>query len=231
SGATFTVDLQSPYDTAGGDYDQVKVTGSVMLDNATLQLVGGDASPTAGQVLVLIDNDDTDSILGAAQFNGLPEGASVSIGKFAGTISYHGGVDHTDVVLIVPGPVELTTWHFDLNAPGTPTAAGYMGVLPTTLYVPTPGLDFGWAAAVGSFDRGLPNDLLRDGHYGQTPGVFRADVDNGTYLVSVTVGDRSYARDQIEVSAEGSVAAILSSAAGQFIQRAFVVQVTDGRLD
>src|SRR5262249_27325609 len=97
SGSTFTAELNSPYSSAGTDYDQLNVTGGVTLGNATLNLVGA-AAPAAGTVLTIIKNDGSDAINGT--FNGLPDGAVVSVGSFTGFISYVGG-DGNDVTLTV----------------------------------------------------------------------------------------------------------------------------------
>ncbi len=105
AGSTYKVQLNSPYATAGTDYDQTNVTGTVTLGGATLNLVGGAAAPAAGTVVKIINNDGTDPVTGT--FNGLPEGATVSVGAFTGVISYAGG-DGNDVTLNVSGPASYT---------------------------------------------------------------------------------------------------------------------------
>src|SRR5439155_11041287 len=64
SGSVFAFDLNAPYATAGTDYDQVNVTGSVSLGGATLNLVGGAGTPAPGTVVRLINNDGTDPVSG-----------------------------------------------------------------------------------------------------------------------------------------------------------------------
>src|SRR5262249_62073253 len=49
SGSTFAAELNSPYATAGTDYDQLNVTGSVDLGGATFSLAGGGRTPAAGR--------------------------------------------------------------------------------------------------------------------------------------------------------------------------------------
>jgi hypothetical protein len=57
-------------------------------------------------------------------------------------------------------------------------------------------------------------------------------VPDGTYLVNVTLGDASFARNNISVWAEGSpVLTSLATAAGQFIHRSFPVTVSDNQLN
>jgi autotransporter-associated beta strand protein len=105
-GAIYTVDLNGPYATAGADYDQTNVAGSVIINDATLNLVGGAVSPTPGAVLTIIDNDGADPVTGT--FFGLPEGSTVSVGAFTAIISYMGGSNSNDVTLSMSGPVSFT---------------------------------------------------------------------------------------------------------------------------
>jgi len=101
AGVTFAVDVNSPYDAAGFDYDRVNVTGTVNLNAATLTFAGGSVASPAGQVLTLIRNDGTDPVLGT--FAGLPAGSTVVVAAFAATISYTGG-DGNDVTLTTMPP-------------------------------------------------------------------------------------------------------------------------------
>jgi hypothetical protein len=87
-----------------------------------------------------------------------------------------------------------------------------------------------------TFSRGIANPLLRDGHWG-TNNTFSVQVDGSVeapkmYYVNVTLGDASFARNNISVWAEGSLQhSGLATAAGQFIHRSFSVEVTDGQLN
>jgi acetyl esterase/lipase len=107
-----TLDDARPYrvdiggTAAGAGYDQVKVNGSVQLQNGflTLSVIGGFA-PTAGQTFIIVDNDGGDAVSG--NFNSFcfgcngttyTEGATITAGGFSFRISYQGG-DGNDVVL------------------------------------------------------------------------------------------------------------------------------------
>ncbi|SMP66183.1 VCBS repeat-containing protein, partial [Neorhodopirellula lusitana] len=94
------IEIQGPYATAGTDYDQVNVTGTVVLNSgATLNLIdymSGAALDDDDEVMVIINNDLADAVSGT--FDSLPEGATVGVGGFTGRISYVGG-DGNDVVL------------------------------------------------------------------------------------------------------------------------------------
>jgi fibronectin-binding autotransporter adhesin len=95
SGSTFSVAVNGS--TAGTDYDQLKVTGTVTLGNATLSTSGSIATGPGATQIVLIDNDgSSDAVSGT--FNGLAEGATVTINGISFRISYVGG-DGNDVTL------------------------------------------------------------------------------------------------------------------------------------
>jgi len=100
AGSSFDVELNSPYAAAGADYDQLDVTGSVTL-GATLNLTGGAVAPAGGESVIIVNNDGADAVSGT--FAGLAEGDPVSVGSFAGTLTYQGG-DGNDVALVVTGP-------------------------------------------------------------------------------------------------------------------------------
>lgn len=85
--------------TACSGYDQVNVTGTVTLGNATLNIIlFGGLAPVVGNTFTVITNDGNDSVTGT--FAGLGEGASVTSAGVAYTVSYVGG-DGNDVVLTV----------------------------------------------------------------------------------------------------------------------------------
>jgi len=103
--STFEVEIggTAPGNTATS-YDQLKVTGTVNLGGATLQLSAFNGFvPSAGQTFTIIDNDGdgTDPIAGT--FNGKGEGAIIPNflgGTLSAQISYQGG-NGNDVVLTV----------------------------------------------------------------------------------------------------------------------------------
>ena len=109
SGSNFNVEVNGST-TAGTDYDQLNVTGTVDVTGATLSATGSIAS-SPGQTVVLINNDSNDSITGT--FSGRAEGATVTINGVNFTISYVGGTNNNDVVLTETVPPVV-----DLNAGG-----------------------------------------------------------------------------------------------------------------
>jgi uncharacterized repeat protein (TIGR01451 family) len=94
SGSTLTIEINGT--AVGTQYDQLNVTGTVTLGNATLNVVLG-FIPSAGQVFTIINNDLVDPVGGT--FNGLPEGTTFTAGGHQFTISYVGGTNGNDVTL------------------------------------------------------------------------------------------------------------------------------------
>lgn len=87
----------------GTQYDQLNVTGTVALNNATLALSGAYV-PGDADVFVIINNDSNDAITGT--FNGLPEGSTVTINGVDKVITYVGG-DGNDVALVNPADIAV----------------------------------------------------------------------------------------------------------------------------
>ncbi len=97
SGSKLSIDLNGL--TAGTQYDQLAVTGTVDLGGSTLEVATA-MVPPPGTNFVIISNDGSDAVTGT--FNGLPSGATVTVGIQSYTISYTGG-DGNDVVLTATG--------------------------------------------------------------------------------------------------------------------------------
>ncbi|MBU0724313.1 MAG: autotransporter-associated beta strand repeat-containing protein [Alphaproteobacteria bacterium] len=97
AGGTASFELDGT--TAGTQYDQIDVTGTVDLGGATLDIsIGGSFS--VGDNLILIDNDGVDGITGT--FDGLAEGTNLTRSGYTFQISYAGGTGN-DAVLTVRG--------------------------------------------------------------------------------------------------------------------------------
>jgi autotransporter-associated beta strand protein len=125
----FSVELTGP--TAGTDYDQLNVRGTVALGNASLTVLPAFTTPVAiGQQFVIINNDGVDAISGT--FNGLAEGATITTNNYQFTISYVGGTGN-DVALTltaIPGAVAASSVTSG-NGNGTidPNECGYLSVV------------------------------------------------------------------------------------------------------
>jgi autotransporter-associated beta strand protein len=99
STGNYTVELDGP--NPGTGYDQLNVTGTNTLANATLSVIPSFTTPVSiGQQFIIITNDLVDAITGT--FSGLAEGATFNVGGFDFKISYVGGTGN-DVVLTLVG--------------------------------------------------------------------------------------------------------------------------------
>lgn len=80
-------------------YDQTQVTGTVNVNNATLNVTHVNSFvPAVGNTFTIISNDAADAVTGT--FTGLAQGATFTVGTVTYSISYTGG-DGNDVVLTV----------------------------------------------------------------------------------------------------------------------------------
>ena len=99
STGNFTVTLAGP--NPGTGYDQLNVSGTVAITNATLTVIPAFTTPVAiGKQFIIINNDGFDGVTG--KFNGLPEGTLFTVGAYTFRISYVGGSGN-DVVLTLWG--------------------------------------------------------------------------------------------------------------------------------
>ena len=165
SGGNFNVRLNGAA-TAGTDYDQLDVTGSVTLGSAHLNVSLG-YTPAPGDSFLIVNNDGSDPVSGT--FNGLAEGGLLVVGADVFQISYTGG-DGNDVVLT---RVEADIWT-GASIAGSNWSDGdnwLGGVAPTAgdnLYFPagptqaTTVNDFAAGTAFG-FDPDLGQQLQPDG--------------------------------------------------------------------
>jgi autotransporter-associated beta strand protein len=92
---TYKVELNGT--TAGTQYDQLNVTGTVALGGAALNVSIGYV-PAPGDAFTVIANNSADAVTGT--FASLPDGAALTLNGVPMQISYHGGTGN-DVVLTV----------------------------------------------------------------------------------------------------------------------------------
>jgi len=111
SGSTYDFEVGGL--TAGTEYDQIKVVGTVNLGSGTLNaMLYNGFVPAVGQSYVIIDNDGSDAVVGT--FAGLAEGNTVTVDGHHFKVSYVGG-DGNDVTLtIVSVPNAPNTGAFEL---------------------------------------------------------------------------------------------------------------------
>ncbi|HEX3582896.1 MAG TPA: Ig-like domain-containing protein [Thermoanaerobaculia bacterium] len=102
---SLTITTQYGVDLTPGGSDITYANGSVTLTGASLAVSLPVGNPPAGYPITIISNEGSAPVVGT--FNGLPEGATVSVDGSVFTISYHGG-DGNDVTL-TPG-VAMKAW-------------------------------------------------------------------------------------------------------------------------
>jgi lysophospholipase L1-like esterase len=111
-----------------------------------------------------------------------------------------------------------------------PPPAGYVKVLPATLYNPVLGYGFEPGARTRAIDRGGPDLLHRQSCTSDFPFFFSVTEPEGNYKVTVVVGD---AEDESTVTVKAELRRLeieeLHTAAGQFATRSFVVNVRTPR--
>ena len=95
TGSTLAVDISGT--TAGTEYDQLIVNGTVTINNATLSVNLGSYTPPAASSFTIISNDGADAISGS--FTALAEGEAVSGTNLS--VSY-AGADGNDFTLNAP---------------------------------------------------------------------------------------------------------------------------------
>jgi fibronectin-binding autotransporter adhesin len=125
--------------SAGTGYSQLNVNGPVDIEGCSLVTSLG-FTPANSESFTIIKS--TAPIVGA--FDGLPEGASVTIGDTPFTISYHGNQGN-DVVLtqsIPPTPIVT-----GLSPNSGPAAGGTLVTISGIGFSHATGVDFGTSAA------------------------------------------------------------------------------------
>ena len=134
------------------------------------------------------------------------------------------------------GTAGTKAWWVDIRVAGTPTgrnydfgtassplASGYSRVTESTAF--TPG-GYGWTDTSGleSRDRSAASDALKRDFvmHSSAARTFKIDLPNGTYAVTVTMGDNDFAHDNMVVKANGAVVlADVDSAAAAYAVRTF----------
>ena len=208
SNGTFAVDL------ANGTYD------------VTLTL--GDRSYSHDQMGVFLEGTQVDSVTApAGQFVTRSYTATVSDGQLTLQLKDLGGSDGNTVIDGLDiAPAEVMRWDFGTST--SPVGTGYTRVSEAIKY--STALGYGWqSGTIASRDRGVGDELTRDFNF-TSNGTFAVDLANGTYDVTVTLGDRSYSHDQMGLLLEGTQVDSVTAPAGQFVTRTYPVTVSDGQL-
>lgn len=132
--------------------------------------------------------------------------------------------------IVEPGIINL---NFDFGTQSSVVLADATKVANTTSY--TAAIGYGWqSGSVDSRDRGAiagTNALTRDLNF-TSQAVFAVDVPDGSYIVTVQLGDAAnYLHDSMGVAFENGSYDSVNSAKGQVVTKTYIVQVTDGQLN
>jgi len=128
------------------------------------------------------------------------------------------------------GNRSLYTGLYDFGTRLSKLEGGYARVTEKTALGGT--ATFGWlpgSGSVKSADRGTGSNLDRDVNY-TADATFAANVGNGTYRVSLLLGDRKSVRDNVCVSVEGTEETGINTAKGELVWKTYTVDVADGQL-
>ena len=139
SASTYTAELNGSSAGTGG-YSQLNVTGAVILGGSTLNASLNSFTPTSGETFTIIQS--TSPITGT--FNGLAEGASLTIGGVPFTISYAGN----NVVLTASSAAAVPTVT-GISPTSGPAAGGTSVTITGTSFTGATAVNFGTTAATG----------------------------------------------------------------------------------
>jgi hypothetical protein len=127
----------------------------------------------------------------------------------SGTGAGHARITATEVAARAMGTM-TQSWHvapwrrFDFNAPGAATSIGFLDVQATHGYASDRGFGYNqFGPGIGSFDRGGPENVTRDGHLIKD-GEFSIQVKPGVaYHIRTHLGDSQQLHDKIKVVVDG----------------------------
>jgi fibronectin type 3 domain-containing protein len=216
---TFNIDLEN------GDY--------------TITITIGDQSYTHDNIDIYAEDTQkiNDLTTPAGTFIEITFGTTITDEQLNLEIRDDGGTDTNwaiTALTIQPGlpPPPPTEAKFDFGTDTSTLETGYTRVSTSTTYSSAQG--YGWTSTAGlvSRDRGAPDALRKDLVQSTTEHTFDVDLADGTYEVTIIIGDQNYAHDMIDVYLEDVLEANnVNSAAGTFQQGTKVITVSDGQLN
>ena len=132
-----------------------------------------------------------------------------------------------------PPPPPPSSNKFDFGTATSPLVSGQTRVTEATAFT-TGG--YGWTSTAGleSRDRGAPADDMRRDFVMHTSAArtFKTSLANGTYAITLVMGDNDFAHDNMVVKANGATKlADVDTAQGAFVTSTFNVTVTNSNLE
>ena len=158
--------------SAAGSFGQLSVAGLVSLNSASLNIPAA-SNLSVGQKLMIINNGASSSIIG--QFQGLVEGASITVGAVTFSISYKGGTGN-DVVLTVtnvvipPPPPTYYAIGVDYGG-GSVVQINYANGTNLSFFAYSPAYTGGVRVALGDVNGDGYNDLITGTGVGGGPHI------------------------------------------------------------
>jgi len=203
----------------------------VFLENGTydVTLTLGDTAGAHDQMGVSVQGAQPDSITTARnQFARRRWRTCVADNRIEVELADLGGND-PNVVLnaleVAPPPPP----RFDFGTATSNVEPGWVQVTEKTIFADDQG--YGWSAgAVASRDRGSGTRLRQDFNFSRDA-VFSVEVLDGSYSVTITMGDSAAGHDQMGVGLESQLVDTVTTAKGEFVVRTYTVTVSDGVLD
>ncbi|MEM7126668.1 MAG: putative Ig domain-containing protein [Chloroflexota bacterium] len=227
-------------------------TGSTFTDSTQNQLHDvGTIKPSSGSRLGgNLTGIDTPTLLGLWETGPyLHDGSAATLEE---AITAHNGVslsgtELTQLVAFVQQlnaadapPASLAEYNFDFGTDTSPVENGWTQVTPAT----NSGVVSWSGATVDSRDRGTGggvNDINRDFVFGSGVTTLNLNIGNGTWQVTMNMGDLTHAHDNMIVKAEGeTINSDIDNAVGEFVYvgrgtsggpQSFDVVVNDGLLN
>jgi immune inhibitor A len=188
----------------------------------------GDASGAHDQMGLVLEGARADTVTsGAGRFHAQGYRVASADSLLAVGLEDLGGTDGFAVVNAVTA-LRAGAFAGDFGTAASPVEAGYAQVTNTTGY--SSSLGYGWLPGrVDARDRSTGTALRRDFNF-TALGTFVVDVPNGTYDVTITLGDASAPHDEMGIYLEGARADTVTTAKNQFSVKTYRVTVADGQL-
>jgi len=241
SGIVSSRDDTAPGLTAVEDqYDYTKAASfAANLPNGTynVTVTMGDSGFSHDLQGVFLQATQVDSVTTAAgQFYTHTYSATVSNGQLVLNLQDLGGSDPNvvisslDIVQTAAAPAAVQNLHFAFGTQTSPTVAGYTSVNEATTY--STAIGYGWQSGTISSrdDTALGLTAVEDQYDYTRLATFAVDLANGTYNVTVTMGDSGFSHDLQGVFLQGIQVDSVTTAAGQFYTHTYSVTVTNGQL-
>ncbi|MCW2972157.1 MAG: hypothetical protein JWN72_430 [Thermoleophilia bacterium] len=177
---------------SNGSYDRIISSAAPTLTGTTLDLSAPSTVPAVGDALTIVDNYSADPIVGT--FDGLAQGATITVGGFAYRVSYTDGSGSNDVTLTRLAQIPVVT---PVAAPLTPSTYPTSPTFTVTVSATQP--DGAVSGAVTLLEGGVD--------------VGSGTVTNGVATIDTTLGAGSHT---LSVSFVSNVAAYLDAASSPF---------------